>query len=743
MLSERELAVLTLRAPYIHEHGDRPYFMHETNSVASQLKEPPYLGFFIRYRSTHGEASKYRWSRVSKVVFLEDCARQQQRTSPVSVNGGAVTEERHDGGGGGSGGTRPTLTIQTECSAANANAETKQSNTVVWRNKLFWIALIVVGEESPVYLPQVSHRLPTEEEVLQFCAYQSLTNPEEVFSSVEPAGNAAAAAAQREGGREPQQRPHGDSEDGGGIGIDSGSGSGVGSGPAQGGPADTAMTSPNIVARTYLPTALQIQKLRDFREERLTRHTWTAEEAEEAAALHAKYSSRTTGAAAAPMATAMVKVQNLQLETRLLSQLQQHGGGGSQTTVAAPAALVGSRSLSDHSLPQSSSFLSSPLRSPATASSQQLAPPQTPTSATTKRDLRGRLVYTGRSPFLPKRLHQRSSQTGGEQGTPSATMLLMGASQDLMDRGLDSQDSLGALPPSAFDGAVPSSQLLPPSSSSPSHGQTLIDRDTVESWEQEYAQQLSFYEYVSDAQRSGYINKIADITRRNALQNRRNRLAGLEFERKMDRQANFVESAGLWITDDKLRAEKASQYKAAQESEGTGKKEERDRPAAASAVAAPGGGGEASGVDGSGSEAETKEKAERRLRERQLLDMFKQKYASQVIRFDDVPDDWLNGVGDSHSPLNAEGEGALSPPTASATASPSPYRLFVCRAANGGPQEGAGGKRARSPPAAPTATTAAAARIITSQLLHRSAVSMALGGRPHGGTATAKRVRGE
>nr|CCC91511.1 conserved hypothetical protein [Trypanosoma congolense IL3000] len=130
LLNEQELSVITLKSPFVYEHGDLSRFMQCMNGFPLQ--------FFVRYRSSQEDPSQYRWSRVLKVV------RRQAAVATTGVNAGP----------------NPSL------------AEVGSSAPVVplrWKEKKFLIALVVEGEEKCVELPRLSSNLPTEKEVIAYC----------------------------------------------------------------------------------------------------------------------------------------------------------------------------------------------------------------------------------------------------------------------------------------------------------------------------------------------------------------------------------------------------------------------------------------------------------------------------------------------------------------------------------------------------------------------------------------------
>lgn len=614
MLSEATIKAITLRAPVVHLHADQVYFPKEINALGATLKGQPYLNFFVRYRVSSGSGEgTHRWSRIVKVVSIADTTSMDGARNGISSHGAPASSQMGS-----------PLTLQLPevggaegCQAAN-NISPAATDSIVWRGKVFWCALVVVGEERPVYLPRLSAGRPTDAEIEAFCLHQATHNPQEVYDYTTGPEKMTGVP---EGGHPP---------------------------------------------RSYIPTDAQAQQLAAFWQSNIVAHKWTEEEIDSSTALKTRLSH--TGAAAAPVAATLNHLHNYRLATKLMSREDAEAGHLSATAAARQpkgrkgpsyaAAPFMSRRLGGYSSPphspivgvmsQLSSF-SSPQQPKDEDSVSVPSPIPTPNAATN-------------SPFLPKRLRdqQRSSQcfTSGpasSQFTPTTTtlssiqsMMLLGASQRSGD---DLRSTQG--------------------------DESLIEDTTFTQWQETAEKERQFFAYANNEQRAEYINKVAAITLRNRDLNRKNRLRGIESEKRLQRVGNLNESAGLWITDDKLRACKAAEYKAAMEGAARDKGSTNAQATSSKINSTSTSGGEARSTQSP---------------EDALLDRFIEKHTSQEVRVDAIPDDWLLDTPALELPV-------VKAPTVITSQKVSPYVL----------QQKSG-----------------STQVLLSQVLHRSAARMAL-----------------
>ena len=314
ILTKDELQVITLNAKFVHKYADQAFFANELNAAPQRIGDQPFLNFFVRYHRSDAP-ERYTWSRVRRVVLLEDviAAAQQRGTAPPS-----------------------------------------QTPTVEWRGKTMWVCLAVepvepthasasssspssspdVGkkegeaEEELVMLPQLSNTVPTDEEVLAFCVASANHRPTEKYVDGvlgdapvvppvlhAPAGAAAAAAAATTTT----------------VAASTTAAAGQAEQPA------------SLNPRLFVPTARQVDLLRQYRKHHFTYHQWVEEEIEQSKALRERYSS--IGVAAAPVRTVAYEHEHRAVERR------------HQRTTAAPAspmgALLGEVEVSQDPLSQS------------------------------------------------------------------------------------------------------------------------------------------------------------------------------------------------------------------------------------------------------------------------------------------------------------------------------------------------------------------------------------------------------
>ncbi|KEG05770.1 hypothetical protein DQ04_18581000, partial [Trypanosoma grayi] len=221
LLSDEELATITLKSSFVYEYGDMPYFRRCLNEFPLQ--------FFARYRANKDDPSQHRWSRILEVVH---------RQSGSSNNNGDVA-------------------------AASATAA-----PLKWKEKQFLIALRVEGEDKCVELPRLSSKLPAAEEVMAYCA------------------------------RRAEQQLHTANGNAEVLGAD---------------------------ARSQLPSAQEIQKMKVFRHGVIVNHQWTPEEV--AAAREQNERIGRVGAGSAPVRLTVTSLHNMRLETELGIASSRHMTG--------------------------------------------------------------------------------------------------------------------------------------------------------------------------------------------------------------------------------------------------------------------------------------------------------------------------------------------------------------------------------------------------------------------------------
>lgn len=248
LLTKEAIQTITLNAKFVHKYADQVFFTSELNSAAGRLGDQPFLNFFVRYH--HRDApERYSWSRVRRVVLLED----------------AIAEAKRNG-------TAPP------CASA----------TIEWRGKTVWICLAVEPvqsssamaaeevEEELVMLPQLSNTVPEEDEVLAFCVSSAnLRSTEQYVDGV--LGDAPAV---------PTVLPEATNA----VDVD---GHGVAG--------EVAQPPASLNPRIFVPTPRQVELLRQYKKQHFTHHQWVEEEIEASKALRRRYSS--IGVAAAPVRT--------------------------------------------------------------------------------------------------------------------------------------------------------------------------------------------------------------------------------------------------------------------------------------------------------------------------------------------------------------------------------------------------------------------------------------------------------
>ncbi|KAF5221864.1 hypothetical protein ECC02_005030 [Trypanosoma cruzi] len=257
MLSTEEIATITLKSPFVHEYGDTPYFRRCINEFSLQ--------FFVRYRTSRDDPSQHRWSRLLEVV------------------------DRHTHG----------------TDAASTSTTTKVA-PLQWKEKLFFIALRVEGEEKCVELPRLSSKLPTVEEVMEYCARR--------------------AESQLQEGRHGNEREDVDSVKG-------------------------------VTARAQLPTVKEIAEMKAFRQNQIVNHHWTPDEVEAMREQNERLGR--VGACSAPIRLTVTSLHNMRLETELGIASSRHMTGHTATAMERRS----STQLSLHGHANSPATSQSPIRS--------------------------------------------------------------------------------------------------------------------------------------------------------------------------------------------------------------------------------------------------------------------------------------------------------------------------------------------------------------------------------------------
>ncbi|ORC86288.1 uncharacterized protein TM35_000291700, partial [Trypanosoma theileri] len=353
-----------------------------------------------------------------------------------------------------------------------------------WKDKHFFIALRVEGEDKLVELPRLSSKLPTAEEVMAYCAAHA-----EQHHPHEEEGKEG-----KEGGEEKNSSSQG-------IAVDT-------------------------TARAQLPTPREIQQMRSFRQSTLIQHTWTPEEVAEMRERKKRLGVRDAGSA--PVHLTVNALHNMRLETELGIASSRHATG--HTAMAL--------------------------------------------ERRTEPVLLNRKSQTGTTTIITTQRNESFSQ-----------------SQSQSQGGWVSGMSLADLAPGPLSPLNTQEMGGSQSISSPVLSQKFLER-----WEESKQCEESFYAYVSDERRSAYMSKITRITQQNYELNKRDRLRGIDNEKRLDRKGNLLESGGLWIVDDQRRAQLAHKYQMEQDGEnagttaGDGKKnavEKNTEDAAANTTAPP------------------------------------------------------------------------------------------------------------------------------------------------------------
>lgn len=478
IISKEELSAITLKSSFIYEYGDLPHFMSCINSFP--------LHFFVRYRSSKEDPSQHRWSRLLKVVRRE-----------VPAVGGSINSNVNDSNGdvsGAGGGTSSTNIVPLQ-----------------WREKKFLITLSVEGEEKYVDLPRISLQLPSENEVMSYCARH-------VELEANDTGDVEVERSSR--------------------------------------------------ARDQLPSAHEIQKLREFRRNVIENHRWTPEEVAQAREQNELMGR--VGASCAPVRLTVASMNNMLFESKLSI-------ASSRRAVGHLAAAMERRNA---------------VRLPHSSSSVSATPPQT------------------------------VAGTGSQ---------LTNVSQCDMG-GIESQGT------TQFD-----EERVP-------EVDPQVLQEMVKAWGESVRHGEEFYKYVSNKDRSAYLTKIATITQNNYEKNRQDRVRGIANEKRLDRKANLVESGGLWIVDDKLRAKLAQNYRQEQDGEaGVGHVEASvDGKKGNDSRKLPGG---LNALDDTKGQTVGKEET--------MLQRFMRYHKEQELSFASVPDSFVDEVtGDNLSLSTSRGKDA-------------------------------------------------------------------------------------
>ncbi|CAC9469364.1 conserved hypothetical protein [Leishmania infantum JPCM5] len=574
LLTKEEVQTITLNAKSVHKYADQAFFRAEINEAGKRIGDQPFLNFFVRYHHRHAP-EQYSWSRLRRVLLLEDVmAAHKSSTAPV------VT-----------------------------------SPTIEWRGKIFWVCFAVepvqprssssaapndTVKEEIVTLPQLSNTVPTEDEVLAFCVASANQRPTEVYADgvlgEAPAAppvlleSGEVASATQPVAQDPLPQPEG---------VE-----GVNQAPP------AAALNP----RAFVPTPRQVELLRQYKKQHLAQHQWTEDEIEESKVLRQRYC--TLGVATAPV-RAVTYIQHHRVEER---KQQRHALGTSSFAGAAARDLNASQA-AELDLSEEPVFSMAAESADVFAvthtqrSTLSAVAPSSPSAATST-------TNTPLSPFLP-----RSVLRAQQQQHASASRAL-------------NQHAPAEEPSSVLilgDGAPASSSQLSVSQTPPpeTQAQASLQPGSLTALSQHLSQlreaEESFYQYISEESRSAYLNRLADITKRNSETNTRNRRRGIANERRLERKGNLLESCGLWITDDKERASKAEDYVKAQAGDSSSTRKNDESTTVASAVA--GGGAAGDGADTAKSTEDV------------FVERFKAYYDAQRITFADCADSDLFADG--------------------------------------------------------------------------------------------------
>lgn len=471
--------------------------------------EQAILNYFVRYRIKKDDPSLHRWSRIERVVLLSDVQRERE------------LRQQH---------------------ASASSSSSPRRDSIVWKEKRFFVALKIVGEEEVVLLPRLSAHPPTEQEVLAFCSREARDRPENIFRT-----HVAPSAFTTDYN-------------------------------------DNNNNNGELVA--YLPTSEQVAKMAIHRRNVLERHTMTEEELAEVRRRMAPYARE--AAATAPLQCTIMQQRSKQ---------QQPGG----VLVGLPTIALSSgddwQANSVDTTPFSSQATtlqfsaSQPgggggLVSPAASQSARPLPPSSPLPS---------------SPFLPKKMYHRkrfpNSATPLHASEIAASSPIVGGGGGLV--GSPFSTSSPQLPTSAtavhFPGPRRQSSLLEGSGmvlseettasqlqlmqtmqaqtaaspvvlGSPLLGgsglgvTSMVSKEDEENYRNIIETVERFKEYVNEPQRSAYISTVVSLSERNRLENKRRKLLGHQNERRQERNVNMMESTGLWITDDGERKRRAQRY---------------------------------------------------------------------------------------------------------------------------------------------------------------------------------------
>lgn len=466
LLTDEELAVITLKSPFVYEYGDMPHFKRCLNEFPLQ--------FFARYRASRDDPSQHRWSRILGVVDRHSGSAASNDAHKNNNNNNSSNANTNDGDGEGG---------ERNKDSRGAAPVQVAVDPLKWKEKHFFIALRMEGEDKCVELPRLSSKLPTMEEVTDYCARR-----------------AESQLRSRNTGVNKNNNSDDDSLDG-------------------------------VTARSELPSAQEIAKMKAFRQNHIVHHQWTPDEVEEVRRRNERIGR--VGVGSAPVRLTVTSLHNMRLETELGIASSRHA--------------------------------------------------------------------TGHSAAAMERRTELSTATFANDAGSQGSFGRAGA-VSLADRN-------SPTPPTA-----------PP-----------LSQEMCRRWEESKQEAEQFYAYVSNEDRSAYMKKIVKITQSNYEQNKRDRLLGIANEKRLRREGNLLESGGLWIVDDRARAELALKYKMEQDGEmavAVGRDGEKKN------TSAPKEGGKDTG-------AETAARAP--LREEDvMLERFMTHRKAQELSFASVPEEFMS-----------------------------------------------------------------------------------------------------
>ncbi|KPI86384.1 hypothetical protein ABL78_4570 [Leptomonas seymouri] len=615
MLTKEEIQTITLNAKFVHKHADQVFFASEINNAPQRIGDQPFLNFFVRYHRRDAP-ERYSWSRVRRVLSLEDAIAEAQRA-----------------------GTAPPAA----------------SPTMVWRGKTMWVCLAVEPvqphthecststastadvKEELVMLPQLSNTVPENDEVLAYCVASANQRPTEKYTDG-VLGDAPVVAPVLAGPEKAEATTM--------VTVVDAEGSAAPPNPeaATAVTADVAAGPPaSLNPRLFVPTHRQVELLRQYKKQHFTHHQWTEEEIELSKALRQRYSS--IGVAAAPVRTVAYEHEHRVVE-------RKHRAAAT----ANPAEnLLGHVEITQDPLSeqQSEPATKNGRDYPATQTQRSISssiPPASP-SATVA------LNEAPLSPFLPRSiLRQQQQQQRHRLSAPTfAARVLSDEPLSTATSGANASASL--LSPSQFSQTLTQDAVTNGSSNNVRSSQNAESPSVLsQHLSQIRAAEDSFFKYISDEKRSYYLNRLANITLRNSETNAQNRRRGIANERRLERKGNLLESRGLWITDDKERAKQAEDYVKASVSGSSDAQNNENKRAAKNAVAG----------SGAGENSDTAKGAED-----VFVEKFKAYHDAQRIAFSDCSDDLLSGTdADVESIIQAaaaaatEGAATASSPTA-------------------------------------------------------------------------------